>query len=73
VAHLADLLKVIKKQQVKVIVRQPHEPAKSADFLAGKSAARVLLLAANIGAVPQAQDYFSLFDYNVETLVHAFR
>jgi hypothetical protein len=38
------------------------------DFLAGKSGAKVLLLAANVDAVPRAQDYFSLFDYNVDVL-----
>ncbi len=67
-AHLAGLLKTIEKQRVTMIIRQPHEPAKNVDFLAGKSGAKVLLLAANVGAVPLARDYFALFDYNVEVL-----
>ena len=54
-------------------MRQPHEPAKTADFLAGKTGAKVVLLAASVGAVPQAKDYIALFDYNTETLASALR
>lgn len=72
-SHLSGLLKVMKKQRVMIIVRQPNEASKNAEFLAAKGGAKVLVLAANVGAVPQARDYFSLFDYNVETLTAAFR
>jgi ABC-type Zn uptake system ZnuABC Zn-binding protein ZnuA len=67
------LLKLMESQQVKVIVRQPHEPAKNADFLAGKTGAKVVLLATSVGAVPEARDYLALFDYNAETLANAMK
>lgn len=70
-SHLAGLIKTIEKQKVTIIIRQPHEPVKNTEFLAAKSGAKVLLLAANVGAVPQARDYFALFDYNIETLANA--
>ncbi len=72
-SHLAALQKLIEKQKVTVIVRQPHEPAKNAEFLAAKSGAKIVLLAASVGAVPQAQDYLSLFDYNTGQLAQAFK
>ena len=72
-SHLAALLKLMERERVGVIVRQPREPAKNAEFLASRTGARVVLLAASVGAVPQATDYLSLFDYNVETLAAAFR
>lgn len=72
-SHLAGLLKLMESQQVKVIVRQPHEPAKNADFLAGKTGAKVVLLATSVGAVPAVKDYLSLFEYNAETLVNAMK
>jgi ABC-type Zn uptake system ZnuABC Zn-binding protein ZnuA len=72
-SHLAALLKLMQSQQVRVIVRQPHEPAKNADFLARKTGAKVVLLAASVGAVPEARDYLSLFDYNAEALVNALK
>lgn len=70
-SHFAGLLKLMQSQSIKVIVRQPHEPAKNADFLAGKTGAKVVLLVASVGAVPQATDYLSLFDYNVDALLAA--
>ncbi len=70
-SHMAQLLWVMRSQQVKVIVRQPHEPAKNAEFLAGRIGAKVVVLAASVGATKQADDYLSLFDYNVATLMAA--
>lgn len=70
-AHLAELLKIIQKHKVTIIVRQPQEPLKNAQFLAGKSGAKLLILAAGVGAVPQATDYIALFDYNINALAQA--
>lgn len=67
-AHLASLLATMKAQGVATIVRQPHEPARSAEFLAARSGARIVLLASSVGAVPEAADYVSLIDYNVAAL-----
>ena len=72
-SHLAGLLKLVEKQKIRIIVRQPHEPARDADFLAGKTGAKVVLLAASVGAVPQAKDYLSLFDYNADVLASAIK
>ncbi len=70
-SHLAQLLSMMRSQQIRVIVRQPHESARNADFLAGKTGAKVVVLAASVGATEQAQDYLSLFDYNVAALIAA--
>jgi len=70
-AHLAGLIKLAQAQQIKAVVRQPHEPQKNAEFVAAKSGAVIVLLAASVGAVPQARDYVSLFDYNVAALAAA--
>ena len=72
-SHLAGLQNIIKKQNVMAIVRQPNEPLKHVQFLAGKSGAKVLVLAASVGAVPEAGDYLSLFDYNIGVLAQAFK
>jgi zinc/manganese transport system substrate-binding protein/zinc transport system substrate-binding protein len=54
-----------------VIVRQPIEPAKLPEFLAAKSGARVIVLAASVGALPEATDYIALLDYDVKQLALA--
>lgn len=67
-AHLASLVRTMQEKKIRLVVRQPFEPAKYPDFLAAKSGAKVAVLAASVGAVPEASDYFSLFDFNVKAL-----
>ncbi len=67
-AHLAALLKRMETDQIKIILRQAHEPAKNAEFLARKAGAQVVLLAASVGAAADARDYLSLFDSNIAAL-----
>jgi ABC-type Zn uptake system ZnuABC Zn-binding protein ZnuA len=66
-AHLAALA----AERPGLIVREPHEPRRDADFLAAKCGAKVAILASTVGAVPEAQDYLSLIEYNVRALSHS--
>jgi ABC-type Zn uptake system ZnuABC Zn-binding protein ZnuA len=63
-AHLAALARA----RPGLIVREAHEPARDAQFLASRTGARVVILASSVGAVPEARDYISLIDYNVRAL-----
>ena len=75
-AHLAALIKRMESDRIRIILRQAHEPAKNAAFLARKTGAHVVQLAASVGAAPDvtdARDYLSLFDYNVAALTTAAR
>jgi ABC-type Zn uptake system ZnuABC Zn-binding protein ZnuA len=67
-AHLAELARLGTEQRVGVVVREPHEPARDADFIATRVGARVVVLASGVGAVPEARDYLSLIDYDVRAL-----
>lgn len=67
-AHLAQLVAAGKEAGVKAIVREPWEPARDADFIAQRCGATVVVLASGVGAVPQARDYVSLIDYDVQAL-----
>ena len=71
-AALLSLIRKIRDQNIKVIVREPQEPLRDVEFLAKKTGARVAVLAASVGATTLASDYFSLFDANVAALVEAF-
>jgi ABC-type Zn uptake system ZnuABC Zn-binding protein ZnuA len=70
-AHLAQLIRTMREQNVRIIVRQPYEPEKDARFLADKAGAATVLLAGSVGALPSAPDYISLFDANIEALLAA--
>jgi zinc/manganese transport system substrate-binding protein/zinc transport system substrate-binding protein len=71
-AHLGALLRTMRDKQIKVIVKQPFEPDKYPAFLAEKAGGAVVVLAASVGTIPEAADYFAMFDYNVTTLSTAF-
>jgi ABC-type Zn uptake system ZnuABC Zn-binding protein ZnuA len=70
-AYIASLIGTMRARGVRIIVRQPHEPEKNVAFLARRTGAAVVVLAASVGAVPGADDYISLFDINVAALLSA--
>ncbi len=70
-AHLSGIIQTMKKRGVRIVVREPHEPERDVAFVAGKAGAAVVVLAASVGALPQASDYISLFDTNVAALIAA--
>jgi ABC-type Zn uptake system ZnuABC Zn-binding protein ZnuA len=70
-AHLAAIVRTMQARGVRIVVREPHEPERDIAFVAGKAAARVVVLAASVGALPSASDYILLFDANVEALTSA--
>jgi ABC-type Zn uptake system ZnuABC Zn-binding protein ZnuA len=67
-SHLAGIVRTMKARGVRIVIREPHEPKRDVEFVAGKTGASVVTLAASVGALPQAGDYMSLFDTNVEAL-----
>ena len=67
-SHLAELARLGAEARVGTVVREPHEPTRDAEFLARRIGARVVVLASQVGAVPEARDYISLIDYNVRVL-----
>ena len=71
-AHMAGLLRTMREKDIAIIVRQPHESVKYTEFLASRSGAAVIVLAASVGAVPETRDYIGLFDYNVKALAAGF-
>ena len=58
----------MRKQGVRIVVREPHDPQRDIAFVADKAGARIVTLAASVGALPQARDYISLFDTNIAAL-----
>ncbi|HKH03021.1 MAG TPA: metal ABC transporter substrate-binding protein [Bradyrhizobium sp.] len=72
-SHLAGIIQTMRKRSVRMVVREPHEPERDVAFVAQKTGASVVVLAATVGGLPAARDYFSLFDTNVGALIDAAR
>jgi ABC-type Zn uptake system ZnuABC Zn-binding protein ZnuA len=70
-SHLANIIQAVRTRGVRMVVREPHEPERDVAFVAAKAGVPVVVLAASVGALPDAGDYLSLFDANVAALVAA--
>ena len=70
-SHLARVIATMRARKVPIVVREPHEPERDVAFVAGKTGASIVVLAASVGALPRTDDYISLFDANVEALLSA--
>jgi ABC-type Zn uptake system ZnuABC Zn-binding protein ZnuA len=70
-SHIAILVHTMRNEGVRIVVREPHDPQRDIAFVAEKAGARIVTLAASVGALPQAQDYITLFDTNIEALESA--
>jgi zinc/manganese transport system substrate-binding protein len=71
--HLVNLIRLMKEEQVKVVIIGPWSDQKLAGRVAEEAGARVVLVASSVGAVKGADDYIAAVDYNVNTLVKALR
>jgi ABC-type Zn uptake system ZnuABC Zn-binding protein ZnuA len=70
-SQLARLVAAGKKAAVRAVVHEPYEPEDSSRFVAQKLGVPVVLLATSVGSVPEAKEYFALFDHNVAALAKA--
>jgi ABC-type Zn uptake system ZnuABC Zn-binding protein ZnuA len=70
-SHLAGIVQTMRARDVRIVVREPHEPERDVAFVASKAGASVVTLAASVGALPHTGDYISLFDANIEALTAA--
>ena len=68
--HLAYLTGLMKREKIKMIIQSNYYESKFAHMIADKTGATVQTLPAFVGGVPEAQDYFSLFDKINEVFIH---
>jgi len=70
-SHLAGIIRDMRARGVGIVVREPLDPERDVAFVANKTGAQVVTLAASVGALPQTDDYISMFDVNVGALTSA--
>jgi zinc/manganese transport system substrate-binding protein len=74
-SHTFELTQEMKKDGVKIIVIEPYFDPKTPNAIGRDTGAQVVTLAPSVGGAKGApvNDYISLFDYDVKTLVAAFQ
>jgi zinc/manganese transport system substrate-binding protein len=71
--HLANLIRLMKEQGVKVVVAEPYADRKAVELVARDSGARALVLPSAVGGVKGADTYVQMIDYNVNALAGALK
>jgi ABC-type Zn uptake system ZnuABC Zn-binding protein ZnuA len=72
-SHLASLIETMKRTGAKVIVMEPFYDKRTADFVATRTGASVLVLPPSVEGVKGVDDYLSLIGHNLSRLAAAVR
>jgi zinc/manganese transport system substrate-binding protein len=67
--HIVELQERMRREGVKLVVRERHYPAGLAETIAQRTGAKLVELPAMVGGVPEAKDYVSFIDYNIRTML----
>ncbi|HWL39943.1 MAG TPA: metal ABC transporter substrate-binding protein [Gemmatimonadaceae bacterium] len=70
-AHLAGLVATMKRTGARVILMEPFYNRKTADFIAERTGAKVLILPPSVGGVRSVRDYIALLRYDIGQLANA--
>jgi len=73
-SHTFELINMMKQQKVKVILMEPYFDHKTPQSIADRTGAKLLVIYPSVGGAKSGtDDYFQLFDTNVDNLVKALR
>jgi ABC-type Zn uptake system ZnuABC Zn-binding protein ZnuA len=70
-SHTLEIINLIQAQKIPLILVEPYFDTKTPKYIATKTGAAVLTLYPSVGGIPEIDDYFALFDFNVDALVTA--
>ena len=72
--HLVQIIRLMKAEQVKVILVEPWNDLKLAERVAAEAGgARAILMASSVGAVKGADNYIAAIEYNITTIAEALK
>ncbi len=69
--HLEKLVKLMKEQNIKLIVREQHFEAKTCEWLAAQTGAKVAVIGAMANALPETQTFIQFSEKNLKNLLGA--
>jgi zinc/manganese transport system substrate-binding protein len=67
--HIVALEERMRREGIKLVVRERHYPARLAETIAQRTGAKLVELPVMVGGVPEARDYVSFIDYNMRTML----
>ena len=71
-SHLASVIETIKRTGAKAIIMEPFYNRKTADFVAARTGAKVLVLPPSVGGLKGLNDYIAVMKHDITQLASAF-
>ena len=71
--HTLDLINEMKRQNVKLVLVEPYFDLKTPNAIGRETGAAVLVMPPSVGGTKDINDYFKLFDYDLQLLVDALK
>jgi len=72
-SHTFEIINLIKDQKIKAITMEPYFDRKTPDFIGERTGAKVVVLYPSVGGKAGLDDYFKLFDYDINELTKALK
>ncbi len=69
--HVAELIQTMKRESVKIIIKEPYFSDTVPNSIAKQTGAIVVQLSPSVGGEKEANDYISLIEHNINKLVAA--
>ena len=70
-SYLAELTRRMREAHVRIVVAEPYSNLSLVNQVAARGGARAVTLIASVGGDPQARDYLSLFDVDIQRFTAA--
>jgi ABC-type Zn uptake system ZnuABC Zn-binding protein ZnuA len=71
--HTLALEQEMKRQNVRIVLVEPYFDLKTPEAISRDTGARVVVLLPSVGGTKDVQNYFQLFDYDINLLVRAIK
>lgn len=71
--HINSLIPMMKKEGVKLILIEPFQERKTAEFVSSQTGAKIVVFPIMVGGQKETDDYLSLFDYTINQIVSALK
>lgn len=72
-AHTLEMINLVMREKIRVILVEPYFDSKTPKAIAQKTGATLLTFYPSVGGKPGIDDYFQLFDANIDALVAALK
>ncbi len=71
--HTIELIQQMKRENIKVMLIEPYFDLKTPNSIGSQTGAKVLVMLPSVGGEKQADDYFKLFEYDINLVTNAFK